>query len=101
MMSNRIGLDFPGRTPSRWVLMLSLLLGSGIALSAGPLAEAPAAGLPGNASRVVSTEATVPAAVSAPTAAFAASGAFFALSVPDARRSAAWYGEKLGMTTVR
>jgi catechol 2,3-dioxygenase-like lactoylglutathione lyase family enzyme len=36
----------------------------------------------------------------APSPVFTASGAFFALSVPDARASARWYTEKLGLTVV-
>jgi extradiol dioxygenase family protein len=40
------------------------------------------------------------AAVAEPTMAFSASGAFFALSVPDIDASARWYREKFGMTVV-
>jgi catechol 2,3-dioxygenase-like lactoylglutathione lyase family enzyme len=41
-----------------------------------------------------------PAAVAPAAPAFQASGAFFALSVADARAGAKWYQEKLGMTIV-
>lgn len=63
-------------------------------------AQGPAAPAPAAASAPAPAATTVPSTVPAPSPAFAASGAFFALSVPDARKSAAWYGEKLGMTVV-
>lgn len=69
------------------------------ALPAGLPAQAPPAPAPPNASAPPPAATPGPAAVSV-SPGFAATGAFFALSVPDARRSAAWYAEKLGMTVV-
>ncbi|HZN02511.1 MAG TPA: VOC family protein [Candidatus Polarisedimenticolia bacterium] len=47
---------------------------------------------------VLALAAATPAPAAVPV--LSVSGAFFALSVPDARKSASWYGEKLGLTVV-
>jgi len=48
----------------------------------------------------VPTAAAAPASPASPVPAFTTAGAFFALSVPDARASAKWYQEKLGLAVV-
>jgi len=48
----------------------------------------------------VPTTAAAPVPPASPVPAFTTAGAFFALSVPDARASAKWYQEKLGLAVV-
>ncbi|HET8947711.1 MAG TPA: VOC family protein, partial [Candidatus Polarisedimenticolia bacterium] len=72
------------------VIPLMLLLAAPPASLGGSAAPVPAAG-PGP-SAVATTGAAAPA--------FTTTGAFFALSVADARTTAKWYQEKLGLTIV-
>ena len=64
------------------------------------LAIASAAAAPAAGPAAAPAAAAQPAPPASQPPILSASGAFFALSVPDARASARWYEEKLGLTVV-